>query len=102
MIGVRNSSPVTVSDRVKTKSLFVSRFSLNVTSRDTEESLNVQLKLSSLVRTRLKTKYNTYASFHISVHEDDFPLIKNTGVWPQRALIAPFYERPNPDQIYTF
>jgi hypothetical protein len=101
MIGVRNSSLVTISKSVKTKSLFVSRFSPHVTSSDIEESLNEQLKLSSLVCTRLKTKHNTYASFHILVQEDDFSLINNAGVWPQGALIAPFYERLNPDQIYS-
>jgi hypothetical protein len=42
-----------------------------------------------------------YVSFHISVHEDDFSLINNTGVWPQRALIAPFYGKLSVDQIYS-
>jgi hypothetical protein len=41
------------------------------------------------------------ASFHISVHEDNLPLVKNTGVWPQGALIAPFYGNLSVDQIYT-
>jgi hypothetical protein len=81
IIGVRNYTLITISKRVKTKSDFVSRFS-PVTCRDIEEPLNEQLKLPSLVCTRLKAKYNTHASFHISVHEDDFPLINNTGVWP--------------------
>lgn len=40
-------------------------------------------------------------SYHISVHEDDCPLIDNTGVWPQDVLITPFYGRLNPDQIYS-
>ena len=56
-----------------TKSL-VSRFSPNVTSLDIKESLNEQLTLSSLVCARPKTKHSTYTSFHISVHEDNFPL----------------------------
>jgi len=38
-------------------------------------------------------------SYHVSVHEDDFPLTDNTGVWPQGVLITPFYGRLNPDQI---
>jgi hypothetical protein len=33
--------------------------------------------------------------------EDDFHLINNTGVWPNGCLIAPYYGRLNPDQIYT-
>jgi len=35
------------------------------------------------------------------VHEDDFPLIDNTGVWPWDVLITPFHGRLNPDQIYS-
>jgi hypothetical protein len=98
MTGVRNCSLVTISKRVKTKSLFVSLFSPNITSRDIEESLKEQLKLSSIVCTKLKTKYNTYAFFfHISVREGDFTLINNTGVWPQGALIAPFYGKRSAD-----
>jgi hypothetical protein len=54
-----------------------------------------------VVCTNLKTRYNSYASFHVSVTEDDFPLIHNTGVWPDGCLIAPFYGRLNPDQIFN-
>jgi hypothetical protein len=100
MYGVLNSSSLpVVSKRVKTKALFVSRFSTEVSAHDVENSLKEQLKLSSIVCTKLKTKFNTYASFHISVTEDDIPLIHNTGVWPDRCLIAPFYGRLSPDQI---
>jgi hypothetical protein len=59
------------------------------------------LQLASLAYTRLKTKHNSYASFHVSVAEDGFHLINNTGVWPNVCLIAPDYGRLNPDQIYT-
>jgi hypothetical protein len=57
--------------------------------------------LKSLVCTRLKTKFNTYASFQISVTEEDFPLINNVGVWPDGCLIAPFYGRLSSEQIFS-
>jgi hypothetical protein len=41
-----------------------------------EKSLKHQLKLSSLVSTRI----DSYASFHVFVSEDDFPKKNNTGV----------------------
>jgi hypothetical protein len=103
MIGVRSSSSLSVVPRqVKTKSLFVSRFSQEVTTTDNERSLNEQLKLKSLSRARLKTEFNSYASFHISVAEDDFHLINNTGVWPSGCLIAPYYGRLSPDHTYSY
>jgi hypothetical protein len=63
--------------------------------------LKEQLSLKKLVCTRLKTTFNTYASFHVSVFEEDFPLTNNTGVWPTGFLIAPFYGKLTPDQVFS-
>jgi hypothetical protein len=71
-----------------------------VNASEVEKSLKDQLQLASLTCTRLKTKHNSYASFHVSVNEDDFPLINNTGVWPNGVLVAPYYGRLSPEQIY--
>jgi hypothetical protein len=92
MFGVRNTSSLPVNaKKAKRMSLFVSRFSSEVTAQDIEKSLEDQLQISSLTCTRLKTKFSTYASFHISVNEEDFPSINNTVVWPNGCLIAPFF-----------
>jgi hypothetical protein len=102
MIGVRSSFSLSVlQKRDRRKSLFVSRFSSNVTESDVEKSLKDQLHLASLACTRLKTEHNSSASFHVSVAEDDFHLINNSGVWPNGCLIDPYYGRLHPDQIYT-
>jgi hypothetical protein len=61
-----------VQERVRRKSLFVSRFSSEVTASDVQKSLKDQSQLASLTGTRLETKYNSYASFHASVAEDFF------------------------------
>lgn len=34
------------------------------------------------------------------MHEGDFPLIRNTRLWPQGELTAPFYTKLSADQIY--
>ncbi|KDR17953.1 hypothetical protein L798_08171 [Zootermopsis nevadensis] len=102
LIGVRNSAALPiVCKRERSKALFVSRFSPGVSAADVEKSLKEQLSLKRLVCTRLKTKFDAYASFHISVNEVDFPLINNTGVWPNGCLIAPFYGKLTPDQVYS-
>jgi hypothetical protein len=102
MIGVRSSSSLSVvQKRVSRKSLFVSRFSPDVTASVVQKSLKDKLQLASLACTRLKSKHFSYASFHVSVAEDDFHLINNIGVWPNGCLIAPYYRRLNADQIYT-
>jgi hypothetical protein len=39
------------------------------------------------------TSPTTYASFHFSVTEDDFPHTHNTGICPDGCLVTPFYGR---------
>jgi hypothetical protein len=90
-----------VLKKEKSKALFVSRFCPEIPVDNVEKSLKEQLSLKKLACTRLKTKFNTYSSFHVSVLEDEFPLINNTGVWPTGCLIAPFYGRLTPDQVYA-
>jgi hypothetical protein len=89
MIGVRSSSylPV-VARKVQSKSLFVSRVSFEVTTSDIEKYLRKESKFASLVCTGMKTKYDSCASFHVSVSEDGFPVINNIGLWPDDCLIA--------------
>jgi hypothetical protein len=65
------------------------------------KSLTEQLSLKKLVCTRLKTKFNSYSFFHISVMEGEFPLLNNPGVWPSGCLIAPYYGKLTPDQVFT-
>ncbi|PNF20526.1 hypothetical protein B7P43_G05329, partial [Cryptotermes secundus] len=83
------------------EAFFVSRFSPEVTADDVHKSLKEQLSLKNLVCTRLRTKFNTYASFHITVTEEEFSLINDVGVWPSGCLIAPYYGKLAPDQVFT-
>jgi hypothetical protein len=59
------------------------------------------VSLKNLFCTRLKTKFNSYSSYHVLVLEDEFPLINNTGVWPTGCLIAPFSGKLTPDWVYS-
>jgi hypothetical protein len=61
----------------------------------------VQLGLNKFVCTKLKNKYSTYGSFHISVAEDEFRLINDSGAWSAGCLIAPYYGKLMPDQVFT-
>jgi hypothetical protein len=102
MVGVRNSSclPV-IPKQPKLKSLFISRLGPDVSALDVENFLQDHLKLSSLTCTKLKTKFNSYSSFHVSVTEDDFLLVNDSGAWPTGCLIAPFCGRLSPEQVYA-
>jgi hypothetical protein len=101
LIGVRSVSTLPIgTKRPRTESVFGSRFSPDVSAKDTENCLLEQLKLSSVTCTRLRTKFKSRASFHVLVNEEGFPLINNTGVWPSGCLIAPLFGRLSAEQIY--
>lgn len=101
-VGTLASSNIEMApERIKTKSLFVSRFSSKVSTSNIEDSLKNQLQLRSLAVTKLKTKYQSYSSFHITVDVRDFDSINNPEVWPAGCLIAPFYGKLKPEQHFT-
>jgi hypothetical protein len=76
LIGVSSSLSLPVISKPEmSKALSVSRFSPEVTADDVHKSLKEQLSLKKLVCTKLKTKFNSYSSFHISVTEDEFLLL---------------------------
>jgi len=101
LVGVLESTLRVVNRPVKRKALFVSRFHPDVSVEDITKSLKNQLKLKSVECCKLKTKFNSYSSFHVSVEEADFNLVNNVGVWPRGCLIAPFYGPLLPEQRFS-
>ena len=102
LLGVRNSSSIPMAQlKPRKKSLFVSRFDPSVQAETIKTSLIEQIKLESLECVRLKTKKQGYASFHISVKEEEFPLLNNSTVWSTGCLILPFYGRLSNELIYS-
>jgi hypothetical protein len=90
-----------LSKMVKTKVLFISCFSSEVSVPDVAISLMEQLKRFSPVCTRLKIKFTTHASLDISLTVNDFPIIYSPGLWPDRCLFAPFCGCLNLDRIFS-
>jgi hypothetical protein len=72
---VRNSAllPV-ISKKESFKALFVTTVSPEVAADVAEKPLKEKLSPKKLVCTRLKTKFNTYAPFHVLLTEDSFNL----------------------------
>ncbi|GBM64816.1 hypothetical protein AVEN_178548-1 [Araneus ventricosus] len=57
------------------------------------------LNLKFLQCHRLKTKFQSYASFHIEVYENDFQQLLDSMFWPEACLAAEFYGKLRNDQI---
>ncbi|KAJ8895867.1 hypothetical protein PR048_001207 [Dryococelus australis] len=62
-------SPAKIKPR--TKAIFVSHFA-PVVQEDIVSYINQELKVSNLKVAKLKTKYDSYFSFHVAVDESDF------------------------------
>lgn len=105
LIGENTDSSLQVIERpgrIKTKSLFVSRFSPETTVDDIKDYLSRCLSLLGEVKvSRLATRFSNYTSFHVEVPEKDFPLINNTSIWPRGALIKSFRGRLTPEKCFT-
>ncbi|CAN8019471.1 unnamed protein product, partial [Ixodes persulcatus] len=72
------------------------------TSMHVTEASDVQGLLARLVGektvvcTKLKTRYPTYSSFHVSLDKDLFELLNKPEVWPVGSVFRPFYGKLSP------
>jgi hypothetical protein len=75
MFRLRNSSCLCLMPKKpKLESLFISRLGPDISASGAHSVLHGYLNLPSLTCTKLRTIYNSYSSFHMSVMEDNFPL----------------------------
>lgn len=89
--GSKRSDALKVASRTAPKKeLFVSRLDPSTTAQDLESFLLNDLKLKTVKITKLKTKYQTYASFHLLIDSSDFNKAHHEDVWPEGILIKPF------------
>ncbi|CAN7943357.1 unnamed protein product, partial [Ixodes pacificus] len=71
------------------RALFVTKLDPVTTSTDIVGHL-CSLDVENLKCHRLKTRYNTYASFHVSVAAEDFEKLSDPALWPKDCLFKPF------------
>lgn len=73
------------------KELFITRLDPETTSDDIEKFLLNDLNLTYAKCTKLKTKFDTYSSFHAYIETDEFHLVNHEDVWPDGILVKPFF-----------
>ena len=100
MVGESAACQLGVVKKPRRRAVFTSRFDPSVTAQQIVTSLKNQLNIDDIIATKLRTKHNSYASFHVSVKEENFNLINNTVVWPTGCLISPFYGKLHTDQHF--
>ena len=74
-----------------TKRLFVSRLDPKTTEDDVQQnikSLNVEAKV-----TRIKSKFDHYASFCVETSREGFDTLNDANSWGEGILVLPYYNR---------
>lgn len=94
----KTASLKTASRSPKKAAVFVSRLDQSTQSREVEDFL-LDLNLTHLVCTKMKTKYNTYSSFHVEVLESELNILLDESVWPDGSIVTKFFGRLRRDQI---
>ncbi|KAG0411753.1 hypothetical protein HPB47_011115 [Ixodes persulcatus] len=91
LVGANKSTKIaTVARGPVKKTLFVSRLHPDTSSDDITNLLSGVVTDKELTCTRLKSKYSSYASFHISVSAVNFDRINDPSVWPEGCLFRLF------------
>lgn len=90
--GKAESSKLVSVPRVpRERALFVSRLHPSTTVADITDALRTSLPEVSVTCTKLRSRYDTYSSFHISVKGDHFDSINEANVWPDGCIFRPFF-----------
>ncbi|KAL1448140.1 hypothetical protein WDU94_003659 [Cyamophila willieti] len=77
--------------KVRTKGLFTTRFNPSVTIKEIEDYVRSSVPLLTTIKfTRLTTKFDTYASYHVEVSDKDFQFVNNPLIWPDGILVKEF------------
>lgn len=82
--------------------MFVSRLHPDTSVPDVLGLVNSVVTDESAVCTRLKSKYPSYASFHISTSADSFAALNDAAVWPNGCLFRPFGGFLKEDRVLSF
>lgn len=101
-IGTNPRVKIGVAPRQKnvTKAYFVTRFAQKTQASDVIKLFD-DAESKNIVCTRLKTKYEGYASFHINVLREFEEELLNPLAWPEGILVAPFYGPLRKEQCYS-
>ena len=82
----------------KKKAIFISRIDPGVSAETMDRY--VSTITTGGVCTRMKTRHETYASFHIEVLEKEFDLVFDAARWPEHCIITEFRGRLREYQIW--
>ncbi|KAG0426831.1 hypothetical protein HPB47_026080 [Ixodes persulcatus] len=92
-VGTGKASKVGVVSRPRKAALFVSRLAPDTTASDVILLVEPLLNGNPICCSKMKTKHETYSSFHVEVNQDSFEVINRPEVWPDGCIFHPFFGR---------
>ena len=95
-----NNTQIAIRSAPK-KAIFVTRLAPDTTHVKLNNYLATVMKIKNSECTRLKTRFNTYSSFHISIDEQDIEKIMDPEAWPVGILISQFHGPLKDEQKYS-
>lgn len=96
----KHSSLQIADSRLRKSAIFVSRLSSTAVASDIEENLKL-LNLEYLVCTKLKTRYETYSSFHVEIPSVCIDAVLDPDLWPEGCIVSKFYGKLKSDQVFS-
>lgn len=100
-VGAADTTLISVVQRLKRpRRIFVSKLSPCTTSAQLTAHLS-SVDVTPLSCQRLKTKYDSYSSFCVTVSEDSFQHLADPSLWPKDCLFKPFRGKLLPEMILT-
>ncbi|KAG0424985.1 hypothetical protein HPB47_027828 [Ixodes persulcatus] len=98
--GTAKSDKVLAAPRKQvTKALFVSRLDPRTSVADIESFVAPFLGSKSVILTKLKPKFDSYASFHLSGDQLVLDIFYKPELWPKGSIFHPFFGRLDSSRV---
>lgn len=93
-----NSRLKAIDKQIKYKAVFISRLHAETTKKDLSDHIaSHELRAENVIK--LKTKFNSYSSFYVSMQEQYFQDYFIDNKWPDGCIISEFYGKLKEHQI---
>lgn len=100
-VGASEASQLVVVHRPpSSRAIFVSKLSANTTSAQLLAHLST-VQVTPLSCKRLRTKYDSYSSFCVTVNEECFRRLSDPSMWPKGCLFKPFQGKVHPGMLHS-
>lgn len=100
--GTRLSSSLRTVVKTQKKAFFITRLDPGTQPGEIERFLKDEFSIEFVVCTRLRTKFDSYSSFHVLVNKNDFDKLNHDEVWPEGILATPYLGQLKNEKKYTF